>query len=49
MKNRIKNMIEMEILTQTLNEMVEDGVLHLVNKHDRDNPTGEDLYVTPTE
>lgn len=47
MKN--KNMNEIEILTQTLNEMITDGTLNLISKHDKDNHTGEDLYVTTTD
>lgn len=47
MKN--KNMNEMEILTQTLNEMITDGTLNLITKNDKDNPTGEDLYVTAAD
>ena len=47
MKN--KNMNEIEILTQTLNEMITDGTLNLISKNDKNNHTGVDLYVTASD
>ena len=47
MKN--KNMTEMEILTQTLNEMVGRGELNMISRFDKDNPTDEELYVKAEE